>query len=135
MKAALAQFSELDVVYAGIGALSTNPVFERQGGVLPDGEFEELVAAGVVGDVAMRFFDAEGDPVKTSLDARTIGITLEELQQVPRVVGVAGGPQKASAILGALRGGLINVLTTDYATAAQLSAGCTVPGLSALRRR
>jgi DNA-binding transcriptional regulator LsrR (DeoR family) len=39
---------------------------------------------------------------------------------VRRVVGVAGGPQKLAAVLGALRGGLIKVLITDNLTAEAL---------------
>jgi DNA-binding transcriptional regulator LsrR (DeoR family) len=34
-----------------------------------------------------------------------------------RVVGVAGGEEKVAAILGALRGGYLNVLITDSVTA------------------
>jgi len=113
-------FSQLTVAYAGIGALSTNPVFEPDGGALSQEDYETLLRAGAVGDIAMRFFDEDGQPVKTALDDRTIGITLEELQRVPRVVGVAGGLPKVEAILGILRGGIINVLITDYTTATRL---------------
>jgi DNA-binding transcriptional regulator LsrR (DeoR family) len=49
-----------------------------------------------------------------------IGITLEQLKQTRRVVGIAGGPEKSPAILGALRGKLINVLITDSLTAEKL---------------
>ena len=61
-----------------------------------------------------------GQPVESDVNARVIGITLEQLTQVKRVVGVAGGAEKIQAILGALRGGLIDVLITDSLTAAQL---------------
>ena len=42
-----------------------------------------------------------------------VAITLDELKQVDRVVGVAGGPEKLEAIRAALLGGYINVLITD----------------------
>ena len=122
VQTALHLFPKLTVAYVGIGALSTNPVFEQDDDLLSEADYEALVCAGAIGDLAMRFFDAEGNPVQTPLDHRTIGITLEALRRVPRVVAVAGGLQKAEAILGTLRGGLVNVLITDYATATRLQA-------------
>jgi DNA-binding transcriptional regulator LsrR (DeoR family) len=46
-----------------------------------------------------------------------MGITLEELRQVPRVVAVARGLPKAESLLGALRGRTLTVLATDDMTA------------------
>ena len=54
------------------------------------------------------------------LDDRVIGVTLEELKQTPRVVGVAGGDRKVEAIRGCLIGGFVNVLVTDKFTAEKL---------------
>src|SRR5262249_60889715 len=75
---------------------------------------------GAVGDVCLRFFDAEGKPVATELDGRVIGMELRQLRGVTRSVGVAGGFRKFTAILGALRGRWINVLVTDRRTAERL---------------
>ncbi len=41
----------------------------------------------------------------------------DQLRRVDRSIGVAGGKRKYSAILGAIRGGWVNVLVTDHATA------------------
>jgi DNA-binding transcriptional regulator LsrR (DeoR family) len=45
---------------------------------------------------------------------------LEEIKQLPLVVGVSGGASKYQAILSALRGRLIDVLVTDNITATRL---------------
>jgi DNA-binding transcriptional regulator LsrR (DeoR family) len=45
---------------------------------------------------------------------------LAQLQKVKRSVGIAGGARKHAAIRGAVRGGYINVLITDLATAQAL---------------
>ena len=82
-----------------------------------------LLKNGVVGDIALRFFDAQGQPVHSEIDNRVIGITLDQLQRTRRVVGIAGGPTKFQAVLGALRGKLINVLITDSVTAERLLSG------------
>jgi len=75
-----------------------------------------------VGDVCLRFFDREGEPVRTELDSRLIGISLDDLKRVPRVIGVAGGARKIEALRGALLGRYMNVLITDRFTATKLLA-------------
>jgi DNA-binding transcriptional regulator LsrR (DeoR family) len=54
------------------------------------------------------------------LDERVIGISLEEMRSLNRVVGIAGGAAKFNAILGAIRGRFINTLVTDLGTARKL---------------
>ena len=76
----------------------------------------DYLAKRAVGVVAGRFIDPEGQPVLGVLDDRTIGISLEMLKKIEMRIGVAGGFDKVPAILGALRGGYINVLITDAAT-------------------
>ncbi|MEO6528676.1 MAG: sugar-binding transcriptional regulator [Gemmatimonadaceae bacterium] len=119
VRAALRHFDTLDTLYVGIGSIVTNPVL-NDGHSLPPGTHAELVAAGAVGDIALRFFDAEGAPVSSTLDDRILGITAEQLHKVPRVVAVAGGPDKTDAILAALRAKLVDVLITDQGTAEEL---------------
>jgi DNA-binding transcriptional regulator LsrR (DeoR family) len=119
-QAAFGLFPKLTTAYVGIGALSTNPIFEDDPAV-PQHVYDDLVASGAVGDIALRFFDADGQAVRSSLDDRLIGITLEQLTDADVVVGVAGGPQKVHAIRGALKGKLIDVLITDHTTASRIA--------------
>ena len=85
---------------------------------------DRLEAAGAVGDILLRFFDAAGRPVRTEFDDQVIGLTLEQVRQVPLVIGVAGGLDKTPAITGALCGGLVDVIICDQPTAvAVLEAG------------
>jgi hypothetical protein len=44
---------------------------------------------------------------------RVIGIDLPTLKRTPRVVGIAGGRSKVSAILASIKGKWVNVLITD----------------------
>jgi len=114
-------FPQITTAYVGIGALSTNPIFSNNLAVREDTR-ETLRDAGVVGDIALRFFDADGQGVSSPFEDRLLGITLDQLGEVERVVGVAGGPQKTDAIRGALRGRLVDVLITDRGTAEGLVA-------------
>ena len=89
---------------------------------LPE-DLQTIVAKGAVADVCLRYFDAAGRPVGTSLDGRVLGIELPAFLAIPRRVAVAGGPEKVPAIRGALAGRLINVLVSDEDTARALLEG------------
>jgi len=119
VRTALASHDKLDTVFVGIGSLKSNVVL-NDGHSLPDGTLERLAAAGAIGDIALRFFDKDGQQVQTPLDKRILGITVDQLRRVRRVVAVAGGAEKLDAIHAGLRSGLVHVLITDHATAAAL---------------
>ena len=57
---------------------------------------------------------------ESSLTNHVISMSLSQLKKVERAIGVAGGESKFDAILGALRGRLINILITDQFTAKRL---------------
>lgn len=113
-------FGRISLAFVGIGAIEPSRMLASSGNVFSVRELSELAEAGAVGDISLRFFDRDGRPVKTPLDDRVIGITLEELAKIDRVVGLAGGRSKTAAIAGALRTGVLSVLITDKFTAARL---------------
>jgi DNA-binding transcriptional regulator LsrR (DeoR family) len=119
VNAALRLLDSLDMLFVGIGSLSSNKVL-NDGISFPRGAYAELVAAKAVGDVALRFFDANGKAVRSTLKDRVLGVSEEQLRRTPRVVGVAGGIDKVEAILAALRADLLDVLITDVRTAEAL---------------
>jgi DNA-binding transcriptional regulator LsrR (DeoR family) len=78
---------------------------------------DDYVANGAVAVILGRFVDAEGNPVAGELDNRMIGVTLEELRQMSGRICVAGDQNKIRPLLAALKGGFIQRLVTDAATA------------------
>ena len=118
---ASALFDKLDLALVGIGSMEPSRMLAASGSFFSREERSELQRLGAVGDICFRFFDVDGQPVKSPLMKRVIGIDLVKLRVCKRVVGVAGGAQKVQAILGALRGGLIDVLITDQRTAEELT--------------
>jgi len=72
---------------------------------------------GAVGDIGLRFFNARGEKVEDEINDRIIGLDLEQIRRIPRVIAVAGGADKAAVIRAALIGKLINILITDDKTA------------------
>jgi DNA-binding transcriptional regulator LsrR (DeoR family) len=123
----VALFDHVTVALVGIGSVQPSQLLERSGNVFSTQELEQVRSEGAVGDICLRFFDAHGTPVQTLLDKRVIGMSLQQLQRVPRTVGVAGGARKHSAIQGALRGRWVNVLITDRFTAEALANDATRP--------
>lgn len=113
-------FSKVTLAIVGIGAMEPSSMLARSGNVFSSREIDEVTDAGGVGDISLRFFDADGQPVKTPMDDRVIGMTLEELSKIDRVIALAGGQSKTSAIQGALRTGAIDFLFTDKFTAERL---------------
>jgi DNA-binding transcriptional regulator LsrR (DeoR family) len=117
---AMAMFRSVTLALVGIGAVEPSKLLAASGNVFSPAELKTLSQRGAVGDICLRFFDATGAAVETSLNSRVISIELEDLRRVRRVVGIAGGRRKTAAIHGALAGKWINVLITDQATAARL---------------
>jgi lsr operon transcriptional repressor len=103
----------------GVGTPSPDSTLVRNG-YLSAADARVLTEKGVVGDILGQFFDVDGKVLDLPIHERRIGIELTDLHGITRVVGVAGGSAKTAAILGALRGGYLNVLITNEATARQL---------------
>jgi DNA-binding transcriptional regulator LsrR (DeoR family) len=120
VEAAIGLFDRVTLALVGIGSIEPSGLLASSGNVFDAGELGEVRALGGVGDVCLRFFDEDGQPIRTRLNDRVIGMELEQLRNVPRAVGVAAGPGKLSAIRGALRGRWINCLITDRVTADSL---------------
>jgi DNA-binding transcriptional regulator LsrR (DeoR family) len=114
-------FLQITLAIVGIGAVEPSGMLARSGNVFSPRELADLTDSGAVGDMSLRFFDAEGRYVKSPLDERVIGMTLDELAKVDRVMALAGGKAKTEAIRGALNTGIIDLLITDKFTAQRLT--------------
>jgi deoxyribonucleoside regulator len=112
----LAAARDADVLCFSLGKLDLESVLVTSGNVT-DKEMTNLIAAGAVGDVLGRFFNADGQIVDRSLDERTVGLTLSDLSSHDHAIGVVTGPAKHRAVLSALRARFMNVLITDQDTA------------------
>ncbi len=117
----LALASKADVAMVGIGVPVPDSVVMQAGAILAE-EVEQLKAQGAVGDIALRFFDAHGQPIEHEISQRIIGLDLDQIRHIPRVIGTTGGAEKFEVIRAALRSKFIGVLVTDDLMAARLLA-------------
>lgn len=113
----VAAFGEVTLALVGIGSLEPSSLIAKSGNVFSRSELERLQAGGAVGDICMRFFGADGEPVRHALDRRVCAPEPHTLRAIPRRMAIAGGRRKRMAVRGALRGGWINILATDRETA------------------
>ncbi|HTO24095.1 MAG TPA: sugar-binding domain-containing protein [Spirochaetia bacterium] len=121
MRAVSEAWSRIDLAVVSVGAPPVSQEFDgsrvlrRRATTAPD--------ALPIGDICARYFDVHGRFVEDDLSGRIIGISVESLRRIPKILCVVGGLEKAYSLLGALKTGLITILVTDETTAtAVLSA-------------
>jgi len=75
-------------------------------------ERRQLRRLGVCAEISGVFLSAEGEAVRTELTERMIGIDAEQMRTIPEVIAISYGTAKVTAVLAALRSGLIEGLVT-----------------------
>ncbi len=107
----------MQLALVGIGSVDAGLSSLVRAGYITKQHVRDLAQAGAVGDVCAINFDQHGNLVDTPLTRRIVGIDAKTLQTVPTKIGVAGGEEKAPAILGAVRGKFVSALVTDESAA------------------
>ena len=100
----------------GIGSMDDSATIIKSG-MLSQADLLRLRTSNAVGDVLCHFLGADGQLIPTPIEDRLIATPLSGLKAMPNVVGLAAGSQKVEAIRAVLRGGYLDVLITDEATA------------------
>lgn len=118
IKAALELAGRVDHAFVGIGTLGVrSSVTIVEDMKLSTIELAAFLAQGPAGDISGRFFDDSGAELGPPTSERVIGVSLDDLRQVPCVIGLAAGHEKARGVLGGLRTGVLDVLVVDLALA------------------
>jgi len=111
--AALARKASLLIV--GIGQVSGEGFLVSSGMIRPD-EVVELKRVGACADLLGHFFSADGRMLDTDLSARATSMSAADLKK-HRIVAIAGGKAKVTALRAVLRSRVLHGLITDEATA------------------
>ena len=83
----------------------------------------DLIREGGVGDITGHILNADGALIDHPLNARVIGMSLEDLTKIENVILAAGGLHKVPIIRAALLCGFVDTLVTDENTAQALLVG------------
>ncbi|MFV0425805.1 MAG: sugar-binding transcriptional regulator [Beutenbergiaceae bacterium] len=114
-----ARGADLHIVGVGSFGFGTTEVFLEQAGA-SNREVAELTAAGVVGQLAGRFFDSAGQQPDVAIHRRLVSLELPQVREAGTILVVCAGEEKADAVLGAARGSLVDVLVCDQSLARAL---------------
>ena len=117
----LDEFKKLNVVIVGIGVPDGTEHTLEKAGYMTDVERRMLVEQGAVGDMCLQFYDKDGNTEPYGFfNDRVAAMRLDDIRRIPSKIGIAGGERKADAVVGAIRGGYINILITDTECARKL---------------
>ncbi len=109
------EIRHVDVAIVGIG--NTEPDSTILTTNFIHGLTSEKLKERSVGDVNLHFFDEHGDFTFPEISEKVIGASPLDFLRIPLRVGMAYGKDKTSAIAGALKGRIVNILVTDEETA------------------
>ncbi len=120
--AAIEKAREVDIAILSVSP--DEPDFSSlvRAGFITREESLEINRKGSVGHSCCIHFDIDGNNLPSPLNERIVGITIDDLRQIPEVILAACGTVKSNAILGALRSGLFHILAIDEAAALKLLA-------------
>jgi deoxyribonucleoside regulator len=118
IKSVLGQLARAEIAFVGVGTPDNSVFVEHQAFTKRD--LSALRAAGAVGEILGRFYDANGKECATPLQRRVVSLGLKELQRIPKKVGVLAGSDRTTAVLAAIRSGFLNALVVDEGCAAAI---------------
>jgi len=117
IRASLDAAGSVDLALVGVGTLVLESSALYRSGVATSEDLERLIAEGAAGDLAWRILRPDGRLHDCAFNDRVIGVSLDDLRNIPETLAVAAGPDKSVAIMAALRTGAIDTLCTDEPTA------------------
>ncbi len=117
---ALEKAKKSDIAFVGIGHFRHDAALRKSDMIFSPDDLKFLDKHGAVGDISLRFFNKNGEFIPGIIDERIVGLSVEEIKNIPRVVGIAGGKQKLQTIRASLKTKMLDVLITDNKTANEL---------------
>lgn len=108
-----------DVAFVGLGYPRQKSSLLNLGYFTAE-QMMEVQDQGAVGDILMRYYDANGNHVPTFLDDTVMALEWEEIKRIPNVVVLAAGDMLVPAIRGILNSEICSCLITDSDTARKL---------------
>jgi deoxyribonucleoside regulator len=114
---AFSRGKQSNIALVGIGTTKPDYCSLLEGKHISRQELAAIQSAEAVGDVCGLYFKIDGSLAPVDFHKRRIGISYKDLKTINTRLAIAGNPEKAEAVFGAICGGFINALVTDNLTA------------------
>ncbi len=122
VKEVIEMMKECDLIVTGLGGV--DPSRLKTAEIIREYQTEEqareLLEKGAAGCVCLMYYDIDGNYIPCEWNEKCICMPLEEVKKNPLTISIAVGDYKIMPILGALRGGIPDVLITDVTTATKV---------------
>lgn len=104
------RWEKLTTAMIGIGVIPPQP-----GSIVYVGTkyMHQMQDAGAIGDICGRYFDKNGNLIEAEFYDRMLGISLDQIRKIKRVIAVAVGKEKSKAVIAAMKTHLFSVLFVD----------------------
>lgn len=112
IRGAFELFASVTTAVTSVG--SWNPASSQVRDVMPPADLRRAEELGCVADISGILMRADGEPVDPEFQERCVSISLADFQAVPRVIAVAGGAEKVTAIKAVTCQDLVTELVTDH---------------------
>ncbi|OTN90350.1 hypothetical protein A5819_002850 [Enterococcus sp. 7E2_DIV0204] len=117
---ALEQAKHVDFAIIGVGNPNESSTWKRLG-YIEANELQIIKETGVKGDAVASLFDKNGQTVNNEISQRMLGIKVEDLVNIPDVMVIGCGEEKAEGIKPLLIGRCCSILVIDQTIAEALA--------------
>ena len=116
---AMTQAKNVDFAIIGVGNPNESSTW-KQLGYITEKELKIIKQSGVKGDAVASLFDKNGQTVNNEICERMLGIKVEDLVNIPEVMVIGCGEEKAESIKPLLLGKCCTILVVDQLIAEAL---------------
>ncbi|MGX7091142.1 sugar-binding transcriptional regulator [Hutsoniella sourekii] len=111
IKSVLDSARNVDLAVVGISSPYEQSTMQKIG-YLNEDNVEDLIKHNVVGDINSAFFDSNGQQVDFDQNRNVIGLSLDELKEIPLRMSIATSQSKTKPLAVALEHKLLNIIVT-----------------------
>ena len=105
----LEYIDKVNIAVVGIGAPTEKSVMMATG-YFDKKEILDMRKKNIVGDICLQFYDINGNNEQYERNKNVFGMSLDDIKNIDRVIGVAEGTEKVEAIIGAMNGKYLSLI-------------------------